>query len=193
MPGRILLIFLLALAFLPAAGQRLPNKIRGYTVYDPVRNGSQGPVNADVDAAFDRPQLVSAGLTGVTLQIGGTLISKEQSAEIDFLMFRDVRVNGVDVFVEEYDAKFDLRRGRPQRLPRPAIIFLPTTQMMKAVWNEMVESKKMWRVTGRVFVFGKFRKYGFGHKRVVPIDFDLTIGNPMLPKANAPAAKAGKT
>jgi hypothetical protein len=45
--------------------------------------------------------------------------------------------------------------------------------------REMRDSKKEWTITGRVFVFGKFRKFGFEHKRVVPIDIHLTVANPI--------------
>ena len=43
----------------------------------------------------------------------------------------------------------------------------------------MTDTRTEWIVTGRVFVFGKFRRYGLYHKRVVPIDLNLTIKNPL--------------
>ena len=42
-----------------------------------------------------------------------------------------------------------------------------------------MDPKKKWSVTGTVFVFGKFKKYGINFKRVVPIKIDLTIANPL--------------
>ena len=68
-------------------------------------------------------------------------------------------------------------------LPTPAKITINTANIAKAAYKELVDSKKDWSVTGIVFVFGKFRKFGVSFKRVVPVKIDLTIKNPL----NSPA------
>ena len=65
-------------------------------------------------------------------------------------------------------------------MPKPARIFLGTGQIVKAAWKEIAETKKEWTITGRVFVFGKFKKLGFSFKRVIPVDINLTIKNPLI-------------
>jgi hypothetical protein len=64
-------------------------------------------------------------------------------------------------------------------MPKAATIFIPACQILNAAWNEVSGSKKEWIVTGRVFVFGKFRKLGFSFKRVVPVEVKLMINNPL--------------
>ncbi len=64
-------------------------------------------------------------------------------------------------------------------MPAPATVFLPTSNILNAAWKEITASKSDWNVTGRVFVFGKFKKFGFTFKRVIPVDVRLTIKNPL--------------
>jgi hypothetical protein len=44
-------------------------------------------------------------------------------------------------------------------------------------WND---SKPVWPVTGRVYVFGQYKKFLFKFKRVVPVELSLTLKNPLL-------------
>lgn len=45
--------------------------------------------------------------------------------------------------------------------------------------NDKTAAKDEWTVTGRVFVFGRFKKFGFDFKRVVPVEINLKIKNPL--------------
>jgi hypothetical protein len=49
-------------------------------------------------------------------------------------------------------------------------------------WNT---SKDVWPVTGRVYVFGRFKKFLFSFKRVVPVELNLSLPNPMRNKTEA--------
>lgn len=98
------------------------------------------------------------------------------------ISFHDLKVNGIKVEPEEYLRKFEFRRGERTIVPTPVRIFIPASGVVKAAWQEMTNVQEDWKVTGRVFIFGKFRRFGFYHKRVVPIDFDLTIKNPFPQK-----------
>ena len=102
-----------------------------------------------------------------------------QSGRIDFLAFRDFRVNGVAIEFDEYTHSFDVKKGVAIRLPRPVQGFVSSLNIAKAVYKEMVESTPTWHVTGTVFVFGKFKKLGFKFKRVVPIEIELKVKNPL--------------
>ncbi|MEP7211846.1 MAG: hypothetical protein ABI791_02145 [Acidobacteriota bacterium] len=183
--GKFILSLLLLLFVSVCAGaQDLPRKIRGYSVYKADINLTQRSPNssarlADAAVVLSEPVLKELSLTGVTLEISAEINACEQSGKVDFLAFSDLRVNGISVEVDEYRESFAFEKGEFVKLPKPASIFVPTTQLLRATLREMNESKKEWTITGRVFVFGKFRKYGFEHKRVVPIDINLKIANPV--------------
>lgn len=169
--------------------QELPNEIRGYKVHRekiPVSSKSGSTADdAGASVTVGEPNLVELAVTGITFELPAEFFSAKQSGKIDFITFRDIRVNGISVDVEEYDHPFTFTKGRTVRLPKPARIFLGITGLAQAAWREMREQKDEWSVTGRVFVFGRFRCYGFYHKRVVPIDFAVTIANPVRPAADS--------
>lgn len=167
---------------LAAAAQDLPGTIRGYKVHGEaikVTNGGR----PDPDKPYvtvGTPTVSDVSLGGVTLAIIGELAEAGHDGRVEMMMFRDFRVNGVEVEVAEYNKPFDLKRTGKTSLPEPATVFLPTTRILNAAWKEVTESKEDWTVTGRVLVFGKFKKFGFSFKRVIPVDVSLTIKNPLL-------------
>ncbi len=171
-------LILILLLLLPAFSQDLPSKIRGYSVHSPAIIVNTADQRADVKVGD--PVIVDLSLSGVSFELPTEVASAAQSGRVDFLTFHDFQVNGVSVEIEEYKYPFSFRKNETKALPEPAKIFLPTGALLKGAWAEMQESRKEWLVTGRVLVFGKFRKYGFYHKRVVPVDVSLTIKNPLL-------------
>lgn len=178
-------IMLLLLAFSSGA-QDLPGKIRGYKVHNAkvqvvtsVADTTVGAPNGDAVVKIGEPRLVDVGLTGVTFEADADLGVLPESGRIDFLMFRDFRVNGIAVAFDEYTNSFDAKRGVAIKLPKPVRGFVSSLSIAKAVYKEMVESKAIWNVTGTVFVFGKFKKYGLRFKRVVPVKIDLKFKNPL--------------
>ncbi len=178
-------LIILFLFLLPAFSQELPDKIRGYTVHSQAIVVNEvgiatGQSAATASVRVGDPVLVDVSMSGVSFELPTEVTSAEQSGRVDFLTFHDFRVNGVSVVIEEYKHRFAFRKNEATTLPEPAKIFLPTFALLKGARAEMHESRKEWLVTGRVFVFGKFRKYGFYHKRVVPVDVKLTIKNPLL-------------
>lgn len=187
-------LFLALSAFsVPAFSQKLPDKIRGYKVYQAkiavktaggeVAKVSSEPSRpksaAEAFVKIGEPELVDVSLAGITFEISGEIDSPEQSGKIDFLMFRDFRINGLAVEIEEYTESFEFKKNEPARLPKPARIFLGSTETLRAAWRESKDSSDEWQITGRVFVFGKFKKFGLSFKRVVPVDVNLKIKNPL--------------
>lgn len=176
---------MLLLAF-AAGAQDLPDKIRGYKVYKAkvhvtASTNTTTNVAADDDAVLriDEPRVIDIGLTGVTFEANADLGVIPQSGRIDFLTFRDFRVNGVAVEFDEYTHSFDVKKGVAIKLPKPVRGFVSSLNIAKAVYKEMVETKPTWNVTGTVFVFGKFKKFGFKFKRVVPVKIELKVKNPL--------------
>jgi hypothetical protein len=179
----VIVLVLLQSAF----GQKPPDKIRGYKVYEAnvrIENaasaGNAGQTGeADVWIKIGDPKFVKAGLTGVTFEIGARIGSTNQSGRVDFLTFRDFRINGIAIEIEEYDHTFSFKKDVPLDLPAPLGVFVSGTNAARAAYRELTASKKDLAVTGTVLVFGKFKKYGLSFKRVVPVKIDLSIKNPI--------------
>lgn len=165
--------------------QNLPDKIRGYKVYQAEISVKTAGEKTDKSAPAEafvkigEPQLIDVSLTGITFELSAEIDALAQSGKVDFLTFHDFRVNGLKVEVEEYKNPFEFKKDQPIRLPKPARIFLGASQTVRGALKELNESKDEWQVTGRVFVFGKFKKYGFSFKRVVPVEINLKIKNPL--------------
>ncbi len=182
--GLFLLIFHLTI---PA--QDLPDRIRGYKVHkakiavknerEKSENGENSKEKNEAFVKINDPEIYNISLTRITFDLEAELSSIEQSGTVDFLTFHDFRVNGLKVSVEEYKESFDFKKNEPVILPKPFKIFLGTGQALSGALNEIRDSKDEWRVTGRVFVFGHFKKSFFRFKRVVPVEIDILIKNPI--------------
>lgn len=169
---------LLALA-ITSLGQNLPDRIRGYKVYrDKVAVNTHA---ATSDAAINIGELkvVDVSLSGITLELTAEFTTATQSGKVEMVTFHDLEVNGIQVEPDEYTYKFEFRKGEKTIVPEPIRIFVPASGLVKAAWEEMTVTRAEWVVTGRMFVFGKFRRYGIHHKRVVPIELNLKIKNPL--------------
>jgi len=178
--------FALPFLFIAAASaypQDLPKEIRGYKVHrekitvSSVKSTVESPSGAFVK--IGDPKLFELDVTGLTFELPAEITSADQSGKVDFLTFQNIKVNAISVDIDEYRHPFEFKKGELVLLPKPARIFLSITGLAQAAWKEMRDSKPEWAVAGRVFVFGRFRRYGFYHKRVVPIDFEIKIKNPL--------------
>lgn len=186
--GGLILLFAFAVS-----AQDLPGEIRGYKVHKAkvsVQNSSDKTESKDEDLSvaveFGKPKLVRVSPFGTTFEIFGEIAASEQSGKIDFLTFRDFRVNGLRVEIAEYKDSFQIEKNKPVRLKKPIRIFVPASQTVKGGLKEFFDSKEEWEITGRVFVFGRFKKLGFTFKRVVPFDADFKIKNPLDQKSVLP-------
>ncbi len=56
-------------------------------------------------------------------------------------------------------------------------IYLPSALL--AALGDWSDTKETWPVTGRVYVFGKFKRSIFSFKRVVPVELNLSMRNPL--------------
>lgn len=180
-------LFLLAVfATQSSFAQELPKVIRGYKVHREtvrvIHNGSDqsNETGAEAIVNIHELRLIDVSLSGISFEFSPEISAMEQSGRVDFMTFHDFRVNGIPVDVEEYSESFPFRKNEPLKFPKPARAFLPTHRILQAAWKEMKESEKEWTVTGRVFVFGTFKKYGFSFKRVVPVDISVKITNPLV-------------
>ena len=172
--------------------QSLPSKIRGYKVYDAkvaVTNTARTDRETEDPDATVRildPAITGISLSGAVVEVGAEITALNRSGSVDFMTVRDFRVNGIAIEIEEYTRPFAFKEGEKISLPTPAKISINFASLAKAAYKELVDSKKDWAVTGMVFVFGKFKKFGFSFKRVIPVKIDLTIRNPLTSLALDP-------
>jgi hypothetical protein len=140
----------------------------------------------DADALIQFGDASVARMTplGITLEVPVTIAAVKQKGHIDFLTFEDMVVNDIKVTIEDYNHPFDLPTDRPTQLPQPVRLFISTTNVMMGALGEWNDSKQTWPVTGRVYVFGQFKKFLFKFKRVVPVELSLSLPNPLLKMRN---------
>lgn len=177
-------LFLLLFVSL-AAAQDYPKKIRGYKVQKTkisVKTAGDKTNEKDDSEAFvtlGEPKVTNVSFTGVTLEISVEMSAVEHKGKADFLTFKDFRVNGMGVDIEEYQNPFEFEKNKKITLPKPIKIFVGTGQSVLGALGQIASPKDEWNVTGTVFVFGKFKKAGFDFKRVIPVPVNIKIKNPV--------------
>ncbi|HTK26571.1 MAG TPA: hypothetical protein VL327_08435 [Pyrinomonadaceae bacterium] len=174
----ISILLLLAATAAYVVAQDLPSKIRGYKLHKKSisvtkANGSAG--NLKIGA----PSLSDVSFTGVKFAVAITIDEVPATGRVDFLTFDDFKINGVPVTIDEYAESFQFKKGQGITLPKPLSVNVGTVGLLEAAQKGVDEFRDQWSVTGRVFVFGRFRKYGMEFRRVVPVDIDLKIKNPL--------------
>jgi hypothetical protein len=176
---------LFLLSFSCIGAQDLPKEIRGYKLHRAkisVFNQTDKIEIKDeqaVSVKISEPELIDVSFAGITFEISGEINSLAQSGTVEFLTFQDFRVNDLKVEVEEYKESFEFKKNQSVTLPKPIEFFLGTGQTLRGALKEMNESKSEWTVTGRIFVFGQFKKSFLKFKRVVPVEINLKIKNPL--------------
>jgi hypothetical protein len=180
----IAVVVALSIGARTAHAQDLPDEIRGYKVHDArvlVTNRTEKVSDRKSDAIVrvGDPVVKDKSLSGITLEVTGELETLGHSGTVDFLAFKDFRVNGIAVTIDEYQNAFDFKKKQTLMLPKPIEVFVGIGQTLRGALGEIRDSKPEWEVTGTVFVFGKFKKWGMKFKRVVPVEVRLTIKNPI--------------
>ena len=169
-----------------------PKKIRGYKVARAAvskinkqqkksedTSADQRESETDTLIRFGDAQLARVTPLGITLEIPIVIAPVQQKGHVDFLVFDDMVVNDVPIQMEEYRSSFDLPNKERLTLPEPLRLYIYLPSAVLAAIDEWSNSKERWLVTGRVYVFGTFKKSGFSFKRCVPVELNITIRNPL--------------
>lgn len=172
--GTLLATGLMLLLVQTTLAQKWPSKIRGYKVHD-----AKIDLSRDALLKLADWRIAELGLTGATIEVGAEMMSKKQGGQIEFVTFSDFKVNGIPVEIEEYKNPFTITKGEWFALPKPARVHVRTASIPRAAYRELTEGRGEMVVVGTAFVFGKFKKFGFSFKRVVPINIEMTIANPL--------------
>ncbi|HYT49837.1 MAG TPA: hypothetical protein VEL78_05555, partial [Pyrinomonadaceae bacterium] len=162
-----------------------PKEIRGYKLervtIEPKEKKGAGNDSASNDPIikFGEARVVSVSPLGVTLEIPIVVAPVKQKGKIDFLSFYDMTINGTRVEVDDYNESFDLPTEQALTLRRPITIFVATPNAVVGAVQDLARPKETWPVTGVVYVFGQFKKWIFTGKRVLPVEIDLQMRNPL--------------
>ncbi|HEV7843928.1 MAG TPA: hypothetical protein VGO69_09525 [Pyrinomonadaceae bacterium] len=169
-----------------------PKEIRGYKVAQAKveikksagakkDGGDDNQPSPDADALiqFGEARVVRTTPLGITLEVPVTIAAVKQGGRVDFLTFEDMVVNGMPVTIEDYMHPFDLPNKEAVSLPEPVRLFLSSPRALVGALNDLSNPQETWPVTGRVYVFGHYKKFIFSAKRVVPVELSLTLPNPL--------------
>ena len=152
---------------------------------DKQDDGAAVADNGDVDQLikFGKPEVARVTPLGITFEVPIVVAPVKQSGHVDFLVFEDMVINGRSVDIDEYHQSFDLPNQNDLTLRTPLRIYIYLPSALLAAIGEWTDSKEVWPVTGRVYVFGKFKKKILGisssFKRCVPVELDLKMRNPL--------------
>jgi hypothetical protein len=145
------------------------------------QTSSESDPESDEDALIKlgTPQLARVTPLGITFEVPIVVSPVTQGGHVDFLMFEDMTVNGTSVEIGEYHHAFDLPNKNPLTLREPLSFYIYLPNAMLAAIEEWSDSKETWPVTGRIYVFGKFKKAMFSFKRCIPVELKATMRNPL--------------
>ncbi|MGB7923845.1 MAG: hypothetical protein WCF57_11430 [Pyrinomonadaceae bacterium] len=178
-----------------------PEKIRGYKVEQAkveirktdskggTNQGASASPDADALIEFGEPRIVSSTPLGMTFEVPVTIAAVKQGGYVEFLTFEDMAVNGTPVTIKDYEHRFNLPNKQPVMLAEPVSLYISTANALLGALGEWSKPKDMWPVTGRVYVFGRFKRFFFAFKRVVPVELSLSLPNPLKNKQLNPALK----
>jgi hypothetical protein len=177
------------------ATRAYPKEIRGYKlerakvkIRKPKdERGEAQAGDADALIQFGEARIAKMTPLGITMEVPVTVAAVKQGGHVDFLSFEDMVVNGTPVTIEDYMRPFDLPNKQPVLLPEPVRVFISAPRALLGALGEWNDSKDVWPVTGRVYVFGRFKKFIFSFKRVVPVELSLTLPNPLKNRQTDPA------
>jgi len=200
------LLLLALLSTLMAQTRTYPDKIRGYKVERTVvelkkprtdnssknkgqstagQNDGTAADDNDVDQLiqFGQPELAHVTPLGITFAMPIVVAPVTQKGHVDFLVFEDMVINGRSVEISDYNRSFDLPNRDSLTLKDPLRIYIYLPSALLAAIGEWTDSKETWPVTGRVYVFGRFKKGILGiptsFKRCIPVEMNLTMRNPL--------------
>ncbi len=171
-----------------------PKEIRGYKVERAVveikkeqKRSNNTTASRQTDSEYDPDSLIRFGDAqlarvtplGISLEMPIVVAAVRQKGHADFLVFEDMVVNGTPVQIDEYHRSFDLPNKDALTLKDPLRFYIYLPNAVLAAIDEWSNSKSTWLVTGRVYVFGKFKKSIFSFKRCIPVELNITMRNPM--------------
>lgn len=157
-----------------------PKKIRGYKVYQArvLVQTAKDKIPDNSEKSFDSlvkvgsPQNFKISLSGATFELPLSMNSYKTGGQVDSIAFEDMCINGIRMHVEEFHGPFQFAKDVDTELPNPLKVKIDLAQDPSALLS-LKPSLTEFEVTGKVYVFGTFKKFGMKFKRVIPADFKL--------------------
>ena len=163
-----------------------PKEIRGYKVVraeveakKPGTKATDEEPDSEPLIRFGDPQLARMTPLGISFEMPMVVAQVKRKGRVDFMAFEEMLVNNTSVEIDEYQFGFDLPNKAPLTLTEPLKFNISLPSAVLGAIDEWNDSKKTWLITGRVYVFGKFKKSLFTFKRCIPIEINITIPNPL--------------
>lgn len=171
-------------AALAQEGRTYPKTIRGYKVEQATvelreTKGASLPAGGRELITFGEARVVGITPLGVTLELPIVVSPVKQKGQVDFLSFEDMSINDTPVEVDDYYSSFELPTSRPLVLQKPLVIFVEMPSALVGAVMDWASPREIWPVNGVVYVFGHFKKLIFNPKRVVPVELNLQMRNPL--------------
>lgn len=157
---------------------KFPKEIRGYKVQKAKVLLRAAKEDVTVDAKKEHDSMVRIGvpqnfkfsLAGATFDLPLSMHSYKTGGRIESITFEDMRVNGIRMQVEEFNHSFEFAKGVETPLPQPLKIKIDMPASLSDV-KSFSPSLTEFEITGKVYVFGTFKKFGIKFKRVIPSEF----------------------
>lgn len=163
-----------------------PKEIRGYKVVRAemeAKKAGTKATNEQPDSEplirFGNPQFARVTPLGISFEIPIVVAPVKRKGRVEFMVFEEMLVNNTSVEIDEYHRGFDLPNKELLTLTEPLKFYIYLPSAVLGAIDEWNDSKKTWLVTGRVYVFGKFKKSLFTFKRCIPIEININIPNPL--------------
>ena len=170
-----------------AAVELKERKNKNSTAQPSEGNRSASPKSTDQQNKVEPTQLIQFGSPrvarvtplGISLEIPVVVSPVRQKGRVDFLVFENMVINGTSVEIDEYHRAFDLPNDKPLTLKEPLRFYVYLPSAIMAAIDELGGNTKEWPITGVVYVFGRFKKSLFRFRRVIPIELNFTMPNPL--------------
>jgi hypothetical protein len=150
-----------------------------------------GEPDLDALVQLGAPRLMGVSLLGFSFEVPVTIGPIEQGGRVDFITFENMRINDTPVTIDEYKNSFEIPNAQSLQLPDAITVSISVPYAVLGAVDDWRNSKELWPVTGRVFVFGHYRKFIFTVKRVIPVDLNLNIENPLTLQLIQPGKAVG--
>jgi len=163
-----------------AQSSAYPKEMRGYKVEQAVVELKKtGNPNNDTLVRFGDAQLARVTPLGITFEMPLVIAPVKEKGHVDFLVFEEMAVNDTPIEIDDYYRGFNLPNTDSVKLREPLRIFVSLPSAVIAALDAQSTEKKTWIVTGRVYVFGRFRKNLFTFKRCIPVELNVSMPNPL--------------
>lgn len=172
----------------PALGKSQVKKIDGYEVIDEA-HGLSGKVT-DLESGLGRlidigpVELGAAEEDHLILHLFFRLVDTVPiQGKVHKIKFENLKLNEVSFSIPQMDA-FDIPKSPPYEIEDPLIIKAAYGDIALGMLREMLEPNYTFQVSGRIYVYGKFKIDRKNKKAVIPVDINVELSSDTLAESD---------